>query len=205
MNAAQFNTRHPIGTPVFAYTGFRPEDDANARRLVTRTRTEAQSVGLDRTGVVWVDGHGAYIALSHIDVVTEDDWAAAKEADAEAAAENAATEMASRIERLRRELDGYKEQLDFLERTTLPELQRTIQHHKDGKQRWRERAEKAEARVRELERPAVEAERNEIRQSYADLVAAAEGTKDYEGAFDFQCRLRDREEQWARDDQEAAR
>lgn len=205
MNAAEFNTRHPIGTPVFAYTGFRPEDDANARRLVTRTRTEAQSVGLDRAGVVWVDGHGAYIALSHIDVVAEDDWAAAKEADAEAAAENAATEMASRIERLRRELDACKEQLGFLERTTLPELQRTIQHHKDGKQRWRERAEKAEARVRELERPVVEAERNEIRQSYADLVAAAEETKDYEGAFDVQCRLRDREEQWAREDQGAAR
>ena len=56
------------------------------------------------------------------------------------------------------------------------------------------------ARVWELERPAVEAKRNEIRESYADLVAAAEETKDFEGAFDVQCRLREREEQWARED-----
>lgn len=56
------------------------------------------------------------------------------------------------------------------------------------------------ARIAELERPAVEAKRNEIRQSYADLVAAAEETKDFEGAFDVQCRLREREEQWARED-----
>ncbi|MYW46352.1 hypothetical protein [Streptomyces sp. SID161] len=56
------------------------------------------------------------------------------------------------------------------------------------------------ARVAELERPAVEAKRNEIRQSFTDLIAAAEETKDYEGAFDVQCRLREREEQWARED-----
>lgn len=55
-------------------------------------------------------------------------------------------------------------------------------------------------RIAELERPAVEAKRNEIRQSYAELVAAAEETKDFEGAFDVQCRLRDREEQWACED-----
>ena len=112
----------------------------------------------------------------------------------------AANEMAGEIERLRRELDGYKDHLAFLERTTLPEMQRTIQHHKDGKQRWRERAEAAEARVRELERPAVEAKRNEIRDSYAELIAAAEEAKDFEGAFDVQCRLRDREDEWARED-----
>jgi hypothetical protein len=58
----------------------------------------------------------------------------------------------------------------------------------------------AEARIAELERPAVEAKRNEIRASYAELIAAAEETKDYEGAFDVQCRLREREEQWARED-----
>ncbi|WP_225825644.1 hypothetical protein [Streptomyces naphthomycinicus] len=56
------------------------------------------------------------------------------------------------------------------------------------------------ARVWELERPAVEAKRNEIRQSFTELIAAAEETKDYEGAFDVQCRLREREEQWARED-----
>lgn len=59
----------------------------------------------------------------------------------------AANEMAREIADLRRELDGYKDHLAFLERTTLPEMQRTIQHHKDGKQRWRARAESAEARV----------------------------------------------------------
>lgn len=40
---------------------------------------------------------------------------------------------------------------DFLERTTLPELRREIEHHKEGKARWRARAEDAEARVAELE------------------------------------------------------
>ncbi|MFF2383668.1 hypothetical protein [Streptomyces sp. NPDC058108] len=60
---------------------------------------------------------------------------AATQSDAELQAENA---------RLRRELDSYKEHLAFLERSTLPELRRTIQHHEDGKKRWRKRAEKAE-------------------------------------------------------------
>lgn len=56
------------------------------------------------------------------------------------------------------------------------------------------------ARVAELERPAIEAKRNEIRDSYAELIATAEETKDFEGAFDVQCRLREREEQWKRED-----
>lgn len=43
------------------------------------------------------------------------------------------------------------EQLDFLHRVTLPELRREVEHHEDGKARWRARAEKAEARVAELE------------------------------------------------------
>lgn len=58
----------------------------------------------------------------------------------------------------------------------------------------------ARARVRELERPAVEAHRNEIRQSYAELAAAARETRDYEGALDVECQLREREEQWRRED-----
>lgn len=82
MNAETFNVRYKVGTPVFAYPGARPEDIPSARRLVTRTRTEAQSVGLDREGVVWVDGHGAYIALTHVDVVSESVWKAAKTAEA---------------------------------------------------------------------------------------------------------------------------
>ncbi|MGV2914648.1 hypothetical protein [Streptomyces alfalfae] len=60
--------------------------------------------------------------------------------------------------------------------------------------------DEARARVRELERRAVEAHRNEIRQSYAELAAAAHETRDYEGAFDVECRLREREEQWRRED-----
>lgn len=58
----------------------------------------------------------------------------------------------------------------------------------------------ARARLAEYEQPAVEAKRDEIRQSYAELIATAEGTKDFEGAFDVQCRLREREEQWQRED-----
>ncbi|WP_030670519.1 hypothetical protein [Streptomyces rimosus] len=57
------------------------------------------------------------------------------------------------------------------------------------------------ARVRELERPAVEAERAEIRQSYTELIAQCEQDRDHEGAFDVQCRLREREEQWKREDE----
>jgi hypothetical protein len=51
-------------------------------------------------------------------------------------------------------------------------------------------------RIEELERPAVEAKRNEIRQSYTDLIAQAEQDRDWHGAFDIQCQLRKREEQW---------
>ncbi|WP_327223092.1 hypothetical protein OG229_02790 [Streptomyces platensis] len=66
-SAARFNEQHPIGTPVRAYPGFRPEVDPSARRLDTRTRSVASVRG--RTAVVWVEGHGAYIALTHIDVI----------------------------------------------------------------------------------------------------------------------------------------
>jgi hypothetical protein len=46
-----------------------------------------------------------------------------------------------------RKLDARTEDVAFLERATLPELRREIQHHQDGKKRWRDRAEKAEARL----------------------------------------------------------
>ncbi|MFI2620449.1 hypothetical protein [Streptomyces sp. NPDC018584] len=62
--------------------------------------------------------------------------------------------------------------------------------------------DEARARVRELERPAIEAHRNEIRQSYTELAAAAHETRDYEGAFAVECQLREREEQWKREDEE---
>jgi hypothetical protein len=72
VNAEQFNALYPVGTPVFAYPGCRPEDDANDERLVTFTRSKAEVLG-GHTDVVWVDGHGACIALTHIDVRADDD------------------------------------------------------------------------------------------------------------------------------------
>ncbi|MFF8250127.1 hypothetical protein [Streptomyces griseus] len=58
----------------------------------------------------------------------------------------------------------------FLERNTLPDLNRQIEHHKDGKARWRKRAETAEARVAELTiTPANEAV--EMAEAEADLEA----------------------------------
>lgn len=94
MNAAEFNALYGVGVPVFAYPGARPEDIPSAPVLVTRTRSEAQPVGVDREGVVWVEGHGAYIALTHVDVVSEDVWQAAKQAEKTAAAVVAEKEKA---------------------------------------------------------------------------------------------------------------
>ncbi|WP_265560780.1 hypothetical protein [Streptomyces hygroscopicus] len=56
------------------------------------------------------------------------------------------------------------------------------------------------ARVAELERPAVEKRRNEIRQSFVVLAAQCEQDRDYEGAFNVECQLREREEQWKAED-----
>lgn len=77
MNAETFNALYEVGVPVVAYPGFRPEDDRNATRLVTRTRSKATVLG-GHTDVVWVDGHGACIALSHVDVLTEGEFQAAR-------------------------------------------------------------------------------------------------------------------------------
>lgn len=63
--------------------------------------------------------------------------------------------------------------------------------------------ERLRARVAELERPAIEAKRNEIRQSYAESIAMAREDRDFEGAFNVECQLREREEQWKREDAEA--
>lgn len=99
MNADEFNARYPVGTPVIAYPGARPEGIPSARRLVTRTRTEAQQSG-SGTPVVWVEGEGSHIALSHVDVVTEEQWEAAKAADAEAAKAKLAEELKDRRRRI---------------------------------------------------------------------------------------------------------
>ncbi|MFC9269015.1 hypothetical protein ACFTXJ_14730 [Streptomyces zhihengii] len=66
LSAAEWNERYPIGTPVVAYPGFRPEDDPHCTRLVTKTRTKASTYG-GHTPVIWVEGHGAWIALTHVD------------------------------------------------------------------------------------------------------------------------------------------
>lgn len=66
MNVEEWNARYPVGTPVFAYPGARPEDDPSGERLLTRTRSKAEVLG-GHTDVVWVDGHGACIALTHVD------------------------------------------------------------------------------------------------------------------------------------------
>ncbi|MFF1348451.1 hypothetical protein ACFVZJ_21150 [Streptomyces sp. NPDC058322] len=70
LTAAEWNARYPVGTPVFAYPGCRHEDDSNDERLVTRTRSKAETLG-GHTPVVWVDGHGSCIALTHVDVIEE--------------------------------------------------------------------------------------------------------------------------------------
>jgi hypothetical protein len=86
VNAEEFNARYPVGTPVIAYPFVRPDDPVAIRyreavaaglprkpeddpciRLVTRTRSRAEVLG-GHTDVVWVDGHGACITLTHIDV-----------------------------------------------------------------------------------------------------------------------------------------
>jgi hypothetical protein len=84
VNAETFNSRYPVGTPVFAYPGFRPEDDPTAPRLVTRTRTTAQKSASGHD-VIWVEGEGAYISLTHVDPVSMDEWEAAKATEVAAA------------------------------------------------------------------------------------------------------------------------
>lgn len=133
------------------------------------------------------------------------DFTELMDADAAAVIGRMRNRLVDEIRRQQAELESAREHIAFQDRNTLPELHRTIEHHKAGKERWRKRAEKAEVRVRELERPAVEAKRNEIRDSYSELISACEETKDHEGAFDVRCRLQEREEQWQREDEGATR
>jgi hypothetical protein len=98
VNAAEFNSRYPIGTRVFAYPGCRPEDGADTR-LVTRTRTEAQ-MSASGDPVVWVEGEGAYICLTHVDPVSEDAWEEAKAAEKQAETEAVLTPTSLAPQRL---------------------------------------------------------------------------------------------------------
>ncbi len=62
--AEQFNERVPVGTLVKWWTMLR-EDEPTGR---SATRTPAQMLG-GHTPVVWVEGHPACIALSHVEPV----------------------------------------------------------------------------------------------------------------------------------------
>lgn len=84
-----WNRAHSIGTPVIAYPFVRPEhpvavryreavkaglprmgEDDPCTRIVTSTRSKA-TVLSGHTAVVWVHGHSACIALTHVDVRTQ--------------------------------------------------------------------------------------------------------------------------------------
>ncbi|MFF0055603.1 hypothetical protein ACFYRI_14560 [Streptomyces microflavus] len=77
MSAAEFNHLYPVGTPVLAYPGIRPEDGPDDDTLITRTRTEARVSG-SGDDVIWVEGHGAYISLTHVDPVSGEQWRQAR-------------------------------------------------------------------------------------------------------------------------------
>jgi hypothetical protein len=85
--ADAWNAKYPVGTPVLAYPGVRPEDPAAVgyrqrvekgrlfrgetdptEGLETVTRTPAWPLG-DGTPVVSVEGYAGGIILTHIDVI----------------------------------------------------------------------------------------------------------------------------------------
>ncbi|MEU0665705.1 hypothetical protein ABZ508_26465 [Streptomyces lavendulocolor] len=86
--ADEFNRRFPIGTPVMAYPGIRPDDPIAVayqqrvedgrtfgtsdpcERLETVTRTPAWILGHGEP-VVSVEGYAGGICLTHIDVIPE--------------------------------------------------------------------------------------------------------------------------------------
>lgn len=86
--ADAWNAKYPVGTPVMAYPGVRPEDEIAVayrervekgrtfrgetdptERLETVTRTPAWPLG-DGTPCVSVKGYSGGIILEHIDVIT---------------------------------------------------------------------------------------------------------------------------------------
>lgn len=85
LTAEQWNEQHPVGTPVMAYPGIRPDDPVAityrerakagrtygstdpCKRLETTTRSRAWNLGGEP--VVMVDGYAGGIALTHIDVI----------------------------------------------------------------------------------------------------------------------------------------
>jgi len=71
MTAEQWNSLVPVGTPVVAYPGVRPDDfpGVDLTRLDTVTRSRAWELGHGQP-VVSVEGYAGGIALTHVDVAT---------------------------------------------------------------------------------------------------------------------------------------
>ncbi|MGW2584542.1 hypothetical protein ACWCYZ_24985 [Streptomyces virginiae] len=70
--ADAWNAKYPVGTPVTAYPGVRPEDPAApsmCTTLTTKTRSVAWPLGHGDV-VVMVEGYSGGICLTHIDVIT---------------------------------------------------------------------------------------------------------------------------------------
>lgn len=212
-----FNARFPVGTPVFAYPGFRPEDDRNATRLVTRTRSKASVFG--DAPVVMVDGYER-INLTHVDVISEDEFKEARAAETPAAPSPADAPVQLDDQRLAEALAAYEghPDLGFACCTAhavadhVPALLAEVQRLKAERHSTNEALSDAAEALRDMrdrlakhERPAIEAKRREIRQSFTELIAQCEQDRDHEGAFDVQCQLRDREEQWKREDEGVTR
>ncbi|GLX06719.1 hypothetical protein Misp03_36460 [Microbispora sp. NBRC 16548] len=78
-----WNAEHPIGTAVRYWTGFR-----EGPGKISNTRTVAQLIA-GQSPVVWVEGEGSCISLTHVEPVDEE-LRAAYEADRRAVAECAA-------------------------------------------------------------------------------------------------------------------
>ena len=63
--ARGFNDMFVVGTPVRYWTGAR-----EGTGVLSHTRTPADVLG-GHTPMVWVDGHAACIALTHVECVTQ--------------------------------------------------------------------------------------------------------------------------------------
>ncbi|MGW9058868.1 hypothetical protein [Streptomyces sp. NPDC055733] len=103
--------------------------------------------------------------------------------------------LLAEIQRLTAERDAFADRVD-----TLTAVAKGNKRHV---QEMFTELQKAQARVRELEHPAIEAKRNEIRSSFTSTIAQAQEDRDHEGAFALESQLREREEQWKREDEEA--
>jgi len=69
-----WNSAHPVGTLVRAYPGLRPDDPLAARfapvtEVIGRTRTQAWVPKGQEQPVVMIHSYGAWIALTHVDVI----------------------------------------------------------------------------------------------------------------------------------------